>query len=110
MIQMTLDQLSAYKTEEAIIRSVEGANDEWRAIALLSLWKLCKSRQHLTSDQVWEELKGSGHAVFERRVMGAIMIQGAKNGWLKPTETFLKSNDPKCHRRRKMVWLSLLCQ
>lgn len=56
-----------------------------------------------TTDDVWRELDVR-HQTHERRALGAVMKQLQREGEIAPTQMFVPSNRPECHRRPIRVW------
>lgn len=79
--------------------------------ALVVVETIARRQQMLTSDPVWDEIDRLGiTGPHEPRVMGAIMEEAARRGWIElPTpEIAVKSIRPERHRGWVGVWKSMI--
>lgn len=56
-----------------------------------------------TTDDVWA-LIDPRHTTHERRALGAVMKQLQRSGDIVPTDLYVPSARPECHRRPVRVW------
>jgi len=56
-----------------------------------------------TTDDVWATIDPR-HTTHERRAMGAVMRQLQRSGDIVPTDLYVPSARPECHRRPIRVW------
>lgn len=56
-----------------------------------------------TTDDLFD---ASEWAFTDGRALGAVMKKAAKLGYIKATDQYRKSNQPRCHARPKRVWLA----
>ena len=102
-----LDLLAALAArDEAIQRVDEHASDAWKAEAMRAVVRVARERRRFTTDDVWAVLGESG--THEPRAMGAIMLQAARDGWVRATDDYVRSNRVACHARPLRVWESAL--
>lgn len=103
-----LDLVAAMQArDEAIQRADDHADPEWRGETLHLIRCLAVTQDYMTTDDVWETL-GDAQSTHERRALGAVMQQAARNGWIKPTDRTRPSARPACHARPVRVWQSLI--
>lgn len=99
---------AAAARDEAIDRVEKNAPEDWKHRVRVAIEALCKEREEITTDDVWERLEllriDLGRA--EPRAIGALMKQAQKAGWIEPTATFKNSERVECHRRPLRVWIS----
>jgi hypothetical protein len=85
---------------------------DWRPWAEIALYNAAVSGETLTSDEVWRMLQGKEiPPPDEPRAMGAVMIAGAKRGWVTKTEQFVVADNPatnRNHGRPSRVYRSLV--
>lgn len=109
--QVTIADYAAQKRDEAIARAEE-ASWAWVQAARTALAKTCKRYKRFTADQVWEVLDelreeiGFTWEPNDNRAMGAVLMNGKKNGICQPTNEFVNSKKASCHRGPKRVWES----
>jgi ssDNA-binding Zn-finger/Zn-ribbon topoisomerase 1 len=103
-----MDQREA--RDEAIERvSSAAGNDWWKPYAMKAVYEAACMRQEITSDDVWRVLHE--HRIRdpkENRVMGPVMIEAQRRGWLKQTDRTRISDDPSSpnHSRPQRVYIS----
>jgi hypothetical protein len=73
--------------------------------ALLVVARVARWQATLTSDDVWSAMP-EGLSTPEPRALGAVMRQGARDGLIQPTESWVLSTRAVCHRRPLRVWTS----
>lgn len=56
-----------------------------------------------TTDDVWAGINPA-HVTHERRALGAVMRQLQRSGDIVPTDQYVPSLRPECHRRPVRVW------
>ena len=81
------------------------ANPDWKDEAERVIDLLAATRQHFTTDDVWQRL---GHvSTHEPRAMGALMKRAANRGVIRATDGWATSTRPECHGRPIRVWRSV---
>jgi len=93
--------------DRGMSRVHEAADEEWKNEALLAIWTAASQQQSITVD--------SAHLVIrpdvttrDERAWGPMMVKARKEGWIEPTENFVKSERPSCHSTPRRVWMSLI--
>ena len=80
------------------------ANPDWKDEAERVIDTLAATRQHFTTDDVWQRL---GHvSTHEPRALGALMKRAASRGVIRATDGWATSTRPECHGRPIRVWRS----
>lgn len=98
------DEAFAAKTE-GMTRAEMAADEAWRDRAVLTVRDLALSLDEFTSDDVW----GSGlEKPREPRVLGSVMEEAAKRGWIRRTGRSVPSAQVSRHNAPVAVWASLL--
>jgi len=78
---------------------------KWRETALDAVRVLIGGGfTQLTSEDIWLQLKAWGVQTTEGRAMGGVLREAAALGLIKPTEAWVKSQDPIRHARPVRVW------
>jgi hypothetical protein len=94
--------------DKAINAAERGAPITWVTPAEIAIAYLAKTREHFTTDDVWEHLHQRGHEFpHEPRAMGALMRNAARAGLITATDRVTPSQRPECHRRPIRIWRSL---
>lgn len=93
-------------TEKGIEQSFENAHEEWRAMALEALYKVCKSYETFTVNEVRQVVEASKLKTHDNRAMGGIIKTGQKEGWLAPTGDTIPSVVG--HKTHIQIWKSLI--
>jgi hypothetical protein len=94
--------------DEGITRSDEAAKAEWKRAADEAVSFCARTRERLTTDDVWRAMPHEVREVREPRAMGAVMIRAAKAGLIVRTSATEESSISRSHRRPKAVWQSLV--
>ena len=94
-------------TEEAIARAGKHANTGWKAAATQAVLHLASGQAWFTADDVWRILGDSEAQTHERRALGAVMRECQKQGIIRATGRYMKSQRIECHSRPVMVWESV---
>lgn len=95
--------------DEAMARVDEHAEEEWKRAALDAIEAVATWRDEFTTDAVWWMLDHSGAGdAREARVMGPLMTEAARRGWIARTDRTHNSVRVECHANPKRVWKSLL--
>jgi hypothetical protein len=96
--------------DEAIDRVERNACADWNEAAYLACCLVAEEQPFLTTDDVWQKVS----TVFpmfkthEPRAMGAVMRRAARENVAVPTDEYVRSDRPECHRRPTMRWESLI--
>jgi hypothetical protein len=95
----------AEAARDAAVGKVQtGATEEERASALGALLEAAQTLTLLTTDDVHARLRA---LVREKRLLGAVMLEGQRHGWIVPTAKHRNSTRTECHARPVRVWRSL---
>ena len=97
-------ELAETARDLAILRAEWAASESWKSEAMTVIFAVAQSQPTMTTDDVWDILESP----LEPRVMGAMMRNAQKEGWIKPLNMISPSRKAICHRRSKRVWKSLL--
>lgn len=95
------------ETEKAIEDSYDNADREWLLEAENTLWKLCRSRRFVTSDDILNQLENKGVKTHSNSALGGVFIRAKNNGWIKPFG-YMPSTRHTRHSAPVRVWKSLL--
>lgn len=93
--------------DEAMRRVEEGAAEEHKALLLRAILDLAGERPEVVTDDVWDRV---GSLACERRVLGPVMAQAERNGWIVQTGVFRKGHRAENHARPQQVWRSVIYQ
>jgi len=96
--------------DEAIDRVERNADPDWAEAAYLACRLVAEDQQFFTTDNVWQKISilFPQFKTHEPRAMGAVMRKAAKDGAIVPTDEYVRSDRPECHRRPMMRWESLI--
>lgn len=103
------DVPAGIEARDQAIEQVEAhADPTWKLHATAAIRWLARTRPEFTTDDVWQELHVRNHGgPREPRALGALMVAAAKQGLIEPTDRYVPSQRPDCHRRPVKVWRSL---
>jgi hypothetical protein len=107
MSQPTLfDALAATKARDKALEQVErNADPLWKRNAWSVLLMFARTGDTFTTDDVWEYMNKHGmETPHEPRAMGAVMVKACRRKIIEPTDRYVKSQRPECHRRPIRVW------
>lgn len=90
--------------DDALERVDEHADDNWKWFAELVVRRLASAQPTFTTDDVWMELESFDVSTHEPRALGAIMRNLAREGLIRTTDRYVKSDRPECHQRPIPVW------
>ncbi len=93
------------KREKAIAQVESNAEPERRTLLLWTVREVSQRVPTLTSEDV--RLAYRGTEPHEPRVLGAVMREAKRQGWIEPMDEWRQSIRPECHRRPMRVWRSL---
>jgi len=95
---------------QAIAQAERHMDRRWAASATAALVKVAERQPTLTSDEVWDAMRGTlwSHLPTEPRWMGCIFIQAQAAGRIRPTGAMRPSTYSVNHHRRITVWRSLI--
>ena len=97
------DAKAAHKTTEAAIQQVdENADQQWKEEALEVVQKLAWCLEEFTPDHIWNVIRKPR----EPSALGPVMRRAVREGWIEPTERFVKSKIPTRHCHNIRVWHS----
>jgi hypothetical protein len=103
--QLPLDEV--YETVPQVLERVNrNANEEWKEKAWEVMQHVCKTMASFTSDSLWHELQKENVHTHEPRAIAAIIMRAAREGLCEPTDNYIKSSRPVCHKRPLRLWLS----
>jgi DNA-binding IclR family transcriptional regulator len=94
------------RREVAIAQVEEHAAPDVRSLLLKAVRAVAERQPMLTSEDVI--LAYTGTTPHEPRVLGAVMREAKRQGWIVPTEEWRLSVRPESHRRPQRVWRSLV--
>lgn len=97
-------KVSRQRTEAAITEVSDHGDPAWKTAALLAIYEIATTSERFTTDEVWK-LVGPPR---EPRLLGAVVREAARMGWIAKTGTTQNSSMVTCHSREKAVWESLL--
>jgi hypothetical protein len=103
------EPLAIALAEQAIERVGLNADQLWAIEALKIVEMLSIERHDFTTDDVWEWMNQLHPTMttHEPRAMGAIMRKASQSRLCVPTERYINSMRPECHRRPLRVWKGL---
>jgi hypothetical protein len=103
------EPLAIALAEQAIERVGLNADQLWAIEALKVVEMLSIERHDFTTDDVWEWMNQLHPTMttHEPRAMGAIMRRASQSRLCVPTERYINSMRPECHRRPLRVWKGL---
>lgn len=101
-----LDPEEARRRRDLAIKLVDrGADPEWKAAALWTVFHLCLTRPTFTPDDVWAVGLGKPR---EPRALGPVMLRASREGWCRKTGRVVESQIPTQHRNIIAEWESLI--
>jgi hypothetical protein len=89
------------------VEHAEDIHDEWQAKALDFLYIYAKKHDKFSGEMVRQEAKGVVSDPPSLRAWGAILLQGARRGWISQVG-YVQVNNPKAHRANAALWESNL--
>jgi hypothetical protein len=97
--------------DKALEQVEDNANKVWTNLVTQIIADLAKQMSHITSDDVWNELKKYPDVqTHQPAAMGAMFRKASSTGLIKPTDRFLASKRPISHARPIRIWQSTLGQ
>lgn len=93
------------RRERSIAQVERNAEPDLRALLLRTVRDVAERAPTLTSEDV--RLAYVGDEPHEPRVLGAVMREAKRQGWIAPMDEWRLSVRPECHRRPQRVWRSL---
>lgn len=90
--------------DKALAQVERAADDAWKEAAHEAGLRVAGRMYELTTDDVWEEMRGTEASTHENRAMGAVMQRLRREGVIAPTDRHRKSVRPECHSNPKRVW------
>ena len=95
--------------DESLEQVEENANAEWAALVLQVIKELAYSKEKITSDDVWNELKKYPNVqTHQPSAMGAMFRRAFSLKLICSTDSFVTSKRPSSHARPIRVWESKL--
>lgn len=70
-------------TQEGIRTSYDNAKQEWKLAATEALWKLCRERDFVTSEDVIHDLQLKNIKTHNLSALGGVFLRAKNNGWIK---------------------------
>ena len=103
------EPLAIALAEQAIEQVGLNAGQLWAKEAYKVVILLSMNRMDFTTDHVWEWMNDLHPTLttHEPRAMGAIMRRASQSRLCVPTERYINSMRPECHRRPLRVWKGL---
>ena len=105
---MQLDLLGMINKTTALQVVEENANHEWMTAAVAAVRKVALRQVTLTTDDVWDELKGNDLSTHEPRAMGAVMSKCARDGLITRTDRVIPTRRSSANCRPITIWYSLM--
>jgi hypothetical protein len=96
--------------DEALERVEAAAHEEWKLAAAEAIASLAFNFETFTSDDVWRILDRSEHTTHERKAMGPMLLNAARDGLIERTGRTVDSRRTACHGRPVRVWRSLVLE
>jgi hypothetical protein len=102
----TPSQLAGQGAEQAASHAAHLTKSDWKGIALAFLRGFAKHRATFQCSDARTESAGvvPDHPNADKRAWGAVIQAAAKEGWIKPTGRFEKTNRLESHGRPECVW------
>lgn len=95
--------------DEAIARVDTNMDERWKQACRNAIMEIASIKAEFTTDDVWELMYQKNiDQPHENRAMGAVIREIHKLGIIKPSDRYVNSLRPECHRRPVKVWLSLI--
>jgi hypothetical protein len=96
------------KIAEGMQQADDNANPQWKATWDACVLAAARRLPELTSDDVLEEFEKLGHApgTHNLSAIGPAMIRAMRNGFIKPTEQFVRSERVEKRGNLHKKWLS----
>lgn len=95
------------EVEQAIDQSFDNADKDWVLEAESALFKLCRDKKFVTSDDILNQLENKGVKTHSNSALGGVFIRAKNNGWIKPFG-FMPSGRRSRHQAPVRVWKSLI--
>ena len=89
------------------LQHAEEVHDQWQGKALDWLYLFAKKHGRFSGEMVRMEAKGIVPDPPSLRAWGAVLLQGAKRGWIKQVG-YVQVDNPKAHKANAALWESLL--
>ena len=106
--EMRLSKYGKWLRDSGIKAADEAAKPVWKDVAFLAVVECSRMFPEFTSADVWNRIDATGGVkTREGRAMGAVMLRAQKNGWIEPTDRFVKSNRASRHCAPVRIWRSL---
>ncbi len=103
--------------DKGIKRAVQHAEDihnDWQRTALDFLYLYAKNHERFSGEMVRMEAKGIVPDAPSARTWGAVMLNGARKGWIRQARDrdgepkTVKVDNPKAHKANAALWEGLL--
>lgn len=95
------------EVKQAIDQSYENADKDWVLEAESALFKLCRDKKFVTSDDVLIRLDSKGVKTHNNSALGGVFIRAKNKGWIKPFG-YMPSGRRSRHQAPVRVWKSLI--
>ena len=96
-------------TLDAMERSIDHADGDWRETALDCVHALALRQQELTTDAVHKLLATKAVDTHNWSAIGPVMVRAKAEGWIEKTGNIRRSRRVVGHGNLQMVWRSLIC-
>lgn len=91
---------------EGVARAEGNANPQWMEAVSRIISSFASTGVRFTSDHVWAELaRLDRFATPEPRAMGSAILKASKQGVIRQTGEYWRSERPESHGRRIAVWI-----
>jgi hypothetical protein len=93
---------------EGMARASQAMNPDWQHAALQVLQAAARARPFISANDLWDGIETLGVFTHENRASGPVMTKAKENGWIAPTDRWIKSSRPSRHQGDVRLWRSLL--
>ncbi len=93
---------------DGMSRAKANASRDWQATAMAVLQAAAKARPYISANDLWDGVDALGVFTHENRASGPAMTKAKENGWIAPTDRWIKSSRPTRHHGDVRLWRSLL--
>lgn len=89
-------------------RVEQAASPDWQRTAQKVLQAAAKARPFISANDLWDGIEALGVSTHDNRASGPAMNKAKENGWITPTDRWIKSSRPTRHLGDVRLWRSLL--
>jgi len=100
-------QAAIIARDEAIERGWQNSADKFKDEAIKAIVVISETEDEFTTDDVWSYFEDNKIVLtHDGRALGGAMKRAEALGLIAPTDRFVSSDRPACHRRPVRVWES----